>query len=722
MGTTAVSIRGEHFLLNGQPTFRGREWRGVGIEGLLLNSRMVNALFDDLNPETRHVLWHYPDTMQWDPERNTDEFVAALDAYAAAGLNAVTVSLQGGSPCGNNPRDGTPPCGDMYQRDSSAFGRDGSLRPPFFARLARILRRTDELGMVVLLQLFYPDMAFKLFEGNDGAVVAAADAAVDWLVASQANNVLVDVCNECDLCRIAPLQCTDSRRALHHLNWPTGGDTDGVPGGKLDELIVRVRRRLAEGGLPLPVTTSYLGGLLPEEEELPLLDFVNLHANNMWEWPDGSVAELVDAVRAMRSYPRQHGGKPIVISEDDGVCSHDGTMQWSAAERLLNDPKQTGPQGSACFYHFDECAPERASRCAFGAAIAARASWGLFLSCCGFATCHDDHHKYDKGVGFQCPPINWSPDSSETKRQFFEVLREVTTGGNAAAAGAAASSHFAWLNDAADSQSTPPAPPVPPPPPPSPQPHQPEPPPPPPPPALPLPLGRVHTPPQRQDDPPPPPPSPAVLRRPRDAADGDIRGSTWSSSGPNVAVVDSAAGTSASDGAWSSLEGDIASMTVGMMAIFALLGLIFLGRRATKALRAFATSDRPAPRPKLKKKMQGPGRYDGLETSDDANTADKDDTAAEEVQPAHETAATVDAHSCDAHKDNEPPIAQTGARPMSSVAVAQADFELAPLRISRRAPHLGNRAAAACWSDDEDETPAARARAREELRSTRARF
>ena len=170
----------------------------------------------------------------------------------------------------------------------------------------------------------------------------------------------------------------------------------------------------------------------------------------------------------------------------------------------------------------------------------------------------------------------------------------------------------------------------------------------------------------------------------------------------------------------------IASMTVGMMAIFALLGLIFLGRRATKALRAFATSDQPAPRhaprPKLKKKMQGRGRYDGLETSDDANTADKDDTAAEEVQPAHETAATVDAHSCDAHKDNEPPIVQTDARPMSSVAAAQADFELAPLRISRRAPPLGNRAAAACWSDDEDETPAARARARaERLRSTSVR-
>src|SRR5262245_56512924 len=67
--TTSVTIQGEMFHINGQPTYKGRTFNGKKIEGLLLNSRMVQAIFDDLNPETVH-LWAYPDTKKWDPERN----------------------------------------------------------------------------------------------------------------------------------------------------------------------------------------------------------------------------------------------------------------------------------------------------------------------------------------------------------------------------------------------------------------------------------------------------------------------------------------------------------------------------------------------------------------------------------------------------------------------------------------------------------------------------
>ena len=37
--------------------------------GLLLNSRMVQGIFDDINPETFDK-WKYPDTEQWDAEQN----------------------------------------------------------------------------------------------------------------------------------------------------------------------------------------------------------------------------------------------------------------------------------------------------------------------------------------------------------------------------------------------------------------------------------------------------------------------------------------------------------------------------------------------------------------------------------------------------------------------------------------------------------------------------
>ena len=96
---TRVAVDGEAWLINGDPTWRQREYRGWPIEGLLLNSRMANAIFDDANPANR-FLWRYPDTGRWDADRNTDEFVRALPVYREHGLTAVTVNLQGGAPFG----------------------------------------------------------------------------------------------------------------------------------------------------------------------------------------------------------------------------------------------------------------------------------------------------------------------------------------------------------------------------------------------------------------------------------------------------------------------------------------------------------------------------------------------------------------------------------------------------------------------------------------------
>jgi hypothetical protein len=56
-----VTIVGDAFHINGKPTYEGRTWRGHKIEGLLMNSRMVQGIFDDLNPETV-ARWAYPDT------------------------------------------------------------------------------------------------------------------------------------------------------------------------------------------------------------------------------------------------------------------------------------------------------------------------------------------------------------------------------------------------------------------------------------------------------------------------------------------------------------------------------------------------------------------------------------------------------------------------------------------------------------------------------------
>ena len=96
---TVVSIVGEDFHINGRPTYAGRIWRGHRIEGLLLNSRMVQATFDDWNTNTV-ARWVYPDTGRWDAERTTREFIAAMTDWRRHGLLAITVNLQGGSPEG----------------------------------------------------------------------------------------------------------------------------------------------------------------------------------------------------------------------------------------------------------------------------------------------------------------------------------------------------------------------------------------------------------------------------------------------------------------------------------------------------------------------------------------------------------------------------------------------------------------------------------------------
>jgi len=405
------------------------------MQGLLPNARMVNAVFDDLNPKTRH-LWAYPDTGEWDGERNTDEMVVAMADYAAHGLQAVTVSLQGGSPCGNNPRDDHPPCGEMYSRDSSGFDKDGSIRKPFFDRLAKIIERADSLRMVVFVQLFYPDEARKIFV-NDAAVVKAADNYVDWHVERGYTNVLLDVCNECDLCRIAYRYCPQHRLELTSLHWTAtvhDGAVDHHLRGSHGQLLERMRSRAATRGYKILLSTSYVGGNLPEHDnvgkaidgdELRHFDYINIHGNNLWAYQDGNLIHMVEKLRNLRHYRRM----PVVISEDDGLCMHDGTMEWPKAEAAMYSPQNKGPQGVGCKFYFESCAPTRSSKCAFGNAVAAKVSWGLFLSCCGFATCPSWSHDYRRGESYQCPPVNWAFDASPDKSKFFSVVLMATGGG-----------------------------------------------------------------------------------------------------------------------------------------------------------------------------------------------------------------------------------------------------------------------------------------------------
>ncbi len=276
-GATTVAIRGEDFTINGEPTLKGRTWRGYRVEGLLPNARQVQGVFDDRNPETRKR-WAYPDTGTWDPERNTREFVAAMREWRRRGLLAFTLNLQGGSPEGYSK--GQP-------WDNSAFEADGTLRSDYSARLERILDEADRLQMAVILGVFYFGQDQRL--RDEAAVVRALDSTVSWLLTRGYRNVLLEVDNECDN--------DDYDHAI--LKPP-----------RVTELIERVRRTVV-AGRRLLVSTSVLGARVPPAAVIHASDFVLLHGNGVAN-PNRIVA-MVAATRATPGYTP----KPILFNEDD---------------------------------------------------------------------------------------------------------------------------------------------------------------------------------------------------------------------------------------------------------------------------------------------------------------------------------------------------------------------------------------------------------------------
>jgi hypothetical protein len=274
---TEVSVDGERFLINGKPTYEGVTYRGRSVEGLLLNSRMIQAIIDDENPETRK-LWVYPDTGVWDPERNTNEFCAMLPEYRRHGLLAVTVGLQGG--------------GSSYLREVwegchfSAFREDGSLAPDYLARLARVLDAADACGMVVIVNLFYWKQVNRI--RTDAALVKAVEHTMDFLLKTDKRNLLIDVANESadwwqrDLCK--------PHRVV---------------------TLIEAARSVTLSGRRLLVGTSTGGDNLPTEPWLEAEDVSLPHGNGN---TPTELRERLHRLRAMDAFKKRP--RPLLINED----------------------------------------------------------------------------------------------------------------------------------------------------------------------------------------------------------------------------------------------------------------------------------------------------------------------------------------------------------------------------------------------------------------------
>lgn len=278
---TTVSIEGDAFCINGRPSYEGVSFRGMKIEGLLLNSRMVQGIFDDLNPETAGR-WSYPDG-PWDANRNTRGFLEAMDQWRQHGLLAFTINLQGGSPYGYSK-------GQPWH--NSAFAADGSLRADYLRRLEMILDKADELGMAAILGYFYFGQSWRL--ADEAAVIRATENATDWLLEKRYTNVLVEICNE-----------THPSMYGHEILRP----------GRVGKLVELVQNhsssRLDTPAGRLLVSVSASGGVIPPEDIVSVSDFVLLHGNSV-DAP-GGIRRMVDRCRELAGY----AAAPILFNEDD---------------------------------------------------------------------------------------------------------------------------------------------------------------------------------------------------------------------------------------------------------------------------------------------------------------------------------------------------------------------------------------------------------------------
>ncbi len=313
---TIVGIKGEKFRINGKPTYKGRNWQGQSIEGLLMNSRMVQGIFDDTNPATAGQ-WVYPDTKKWDADRNTNEFIQAMDEWYAKGLLAFTLNLQGGSPVGygNNGWINT------------AIDAKGKLKADYMARLEKILDRANEKGMVVILGIFYfgQDQVLE----DEAAVIKGVDNTIDWLFSKNYRNILIEINNEANV------------KYDHAILQPE----------RVHELILRVKAR-EKNGYRFLAGTSYGGGTIPKENVVRSSDFLLIHGNGVKD--PARITDMVSKSRAVPGYQPM----PILFNEDDHfnfdqpsnnfveavkAYSSWGYFDYRMKEEVFNDGYQSVP-------------------------------------------------------------------------------------------------------------------------------------------------------------------------------------------------------------------------------------------------------------------------------------------------------------------------------------------------------------------------------------------
>ncbi|MCW5551002.1 MAG: serine hydrolase [Verrucomicrobiae bacterium] len=282
LAQTRVTVGEERWFINERLTNPGS-----AAEGLLMNVRMVNAVFEDRNK---------PD---FDAEANADRFIARIPDYAAHGVNAFTICLQGGMP-------------GYEGAVNSAFEPDGSLRTDYLTRVERVVRACDRHGVVVILGLYYQRQS-KILR-DESAIRAGIVNVANWIQSRGFRNVVVEVANE----------------------YPHSGFAHALirdPQGQAS--LIRLVKETVPG---LLVTASGYGDGKIHSEVAEASDFLTPH------WNGTKVEHIPERIAALKQF-----GKPIVCNEDDKVGDRAAAALQASVTNgcayglMLKDHNQTFP-------------------------------------------------------------------------------------------------------------------------------------------------------------------------------------------------------------------------------------------------------------------------------------------------------------------------------------------------------------------------------------------
>ena len=242
--------------------------KGTPAEGLLLNVRMVNSVFEDRGHKISEII------KDFDPIQNTEKFVEKVPEYVKSGVNAFTISLQGGHP-------------GYEGAINTAFKPDGKIRKEYLNRVEKIIKTCDENHAVVILSCFYQRQHshFSALSSKE-SIKSALINTVKWITKKKFQNVILEISNE-----------------YRHGGYSNWGDGKWIRSQEGQIELLKIAKQMNPEIL---ISTSGMGSGTIEQAIIDASDYILLHFNNT------PVNEYKSKIGELKKY-----GKPIVCNEDD---------------------------------------------------------------------------------------------------------------------------------------------------------------------------------------------------------------------------------------------------------------------------------------------------------------------------------------------------------------------------------------------------------------------